>query len=57
MFTSSLWYAFPGEKVLHLRTRRFLMARKKKTNFLVSAHRTLRKKSVVAAVYIVLRCW
>lgn len=31
------------------------MARKKKTNFLVSAHRTLRKKSVVAAVYIVLR--
>ena len=26
-----------------------------KTNFLVSAHRTLRKKSVVAAVYIVLR--
>lgn len=31
------------------------MARKKKTNFLVSAHRTLRKKSVAAAVYIVLR--
>lgn len=31
------------------------MARKKTTNFLVSAHRTLRKKSVVAAVYIVLR--
>ena len=31
------------------------MARKKKTNFLVSAHRTLREKSVVAAVYIVLR--
>ena len=31
------------------------MAPKKKTNFLVSAHRTLRKKSVVAAVYIVLR--
>ena len=31
------------------------MGRKKKTNFLVSAHRTLRKKSVVAAVYIVLR--
>ena len=31
------------------------MARKKKTNFLVSAHRTLRKKSVVAAVYVVLR--
>lgn len=31
------------------------MVRKKKTNFLVSAHRTLRKKSVVAAVYIVLR--
>ena len=31
------------------------MARKKKTNFLVSAHRTLRKKSVVAAVYIVMR--
>ena len=31
------------------------MARKKKNNFLVSAHRTLRKKSVVAAVYIVLR--
>lgn len=31
------------------------MGRKKKSNFLVSAHRTLRKKSVVAAVYIVLR--
>lgn len=31
------------------------MGRKKKFNFLVSAHRTLRKKSVVAAVYIVLR--
>lgn len=31
------------------------MGRKKKYNFLVSAHRTLRKKSVVAAVYIVLR--
>ena len=31
------------------------MGRKKKHNFLVSAHRTLRKKSVVAAVYIVLR--
>lgn len=31
------------------------MERKKKSNFLVSAHRTLRKKSVVAAVYIVLR--
>lgn len=31
------------------------MGREKKTNFLVSAHRTLRKKSVVAAVYIVLR--
>lgn len=31
------------------------MGRKKKPNFLVSAHRTLRKKSVVAAVYIVLR--
>ena len=31
------------------------MGRKKTTNFLVSAHRTLRKKSVVAAVYIVLR--
>ena len=55
MFTSSPWYASPGEKVFHLRTRRFFMARKKKTNFLVSAHRTLRKKSVVAAVYIVLR--
>ena len=31
------------------------MGRKKKTNFLVSAHHTLRKKSVVATVYIVLR--
>lgn len=31
------------------------MGRKKKSNFLVSAHRTLRKKSVVATVYIVLR--
>lgn len=31
------------------------MGRKKKSNFLVFAHRTLRKKSVVAAVYIVLR--
>ena len=31
------------------------MGRKKKSNFLVSAHRILRKKSVVAAVYIVLR--
>lgn len=31
------------------------MGHKKKSNFLVSAHRTLRKKSVVAAVYIVLR--
>ena len=31
------------------------MGRKKKSNFLVSAHRTLRKKSVVAAVYSVLR--
>ena len=31
------------------------MGRKKKSNFLVSAHRTLRKTSVVAAVYIVLR--
>ena len=31
------------------------MGRKKKSNFLVSAHRTLRKKSGVAAVYIVLR--
>ncbi len=31
------------------------MGRQKKLNFLVSAHRTLRKKSVVAAVYIVLR--
>ena len=31
------------------------MGRKKKFNFLVSTHRTLRKKSVVAAVYIVLR--
>lgn len=31
------------------------MGRQKKSNFLVSAHRTLRKKSVVATVYIVLR--
>ena len=31
------------------------MGRKKKSNFLVSAHHTLRKKSVVATVYIVLR--
>lgn len=31
------------------------MGRKKKTNFLVFAHHTLRKKSVVATVYIVLR--
>ena len=31
------------------------MAQKKTTNFLVSAHRTLRKKSVVATVYVVLR--
>lgn len=31
------------------------MGRKKKINFLVSAHHTLRKKSVVATVYIVLR--
>ena len=31
------------------------MGRKKKSNFLVSAHRTLRNKSGVAAVYIVLR--
>ena len=31
------------------------MGHQKKSNFLVSAHRTLRKKSVVAAVYIVLR--
>lgn len=31
------------------------MGREKKSNFLVSAHRTLRKKSVVATVYIVLR--
>ena len=31
------------------------MGRKKKHNFLVSAHHTLRKKSVVATVYIVLR--
>ena len=31
------------------------MGRKKKHNFLVSAHHTLRKKSVVATVYVVLR--